>query len=264
MRNALIFSAILLAGLTAAPPQGRAMDLAALNNRNELLLFSDLAPGRARTLPLQGVEGKLLGIDLRPANGQLYGLGTGGRLYTIDTTSGAAKPGPVLSVALEAVDHLVVDFNPQADRMRVIGSTGQSLRVNVDTGQAIVDGRLAYHASDRSAGRTPLVLAGAYINSYAGAASTQLFDFDSRNGAYVVQDPPNDGILRTIAPVRLGPEGLVVGADIFTDRRDEYHGFAMVNNRLHRFEVGTGALKALGRVGDGVTHIIDLAVLDRR
>ena len=237
-----------------------ALDLIGLNNRNELMLFSDKAPGKVRSLAVSGVDGKLLGIDLRPANGQLYGLSSSGQLYTIDLKTGAAKAGAKLSVALEAIDHLVVDFNPQADRLRVIGSTGQNLRVNVDTGQAIVDGKLAYAARDGAAGKMPNVTSGAYINSFPGAKQTQLFEFDSAHAAYIVQDPPNDGQLRTIAPVKLGKAAVVAGMDIYTDAKDEYHGFATIGGMLYRFDVGTGKMTRAGAIGDGSVMLIDIAV----
>ncbi|WP_430395607.1 DUF4394 domain-containing protein [Ferrovibrio sp.] len=249
---------------TAIAQPAQALDLAGLNNRNELVLFTDKAPGKARTLPVTGVEGKLLGIDLRPATNTLYGLSSSGVLYTIDTKTGAAKAGPKLSVALDAIDALVVDFNPQADRLRVIGSTGQNLRVNVETGQTIVDGKLAYSSKDGAAGKAPMVTAGAYINSYPAAKQTQLFEFDSGLPAYIVQDPPNDGQLRTIAAVKLNKGAVISGIDIYTDAKDDYHGFAVIGAALYRFDVGTGKLGRIGTVGKGDAALIDVAVLNLR
>ncbi|WP_428246089.1 DUF4394 domain-containing protein [Ferrovibrio sp.] len=251
-----------LAAVLAAPAQ--ALDLAALNNRNELVLFTDKAPAKATTLPITGVEGKILGIDLRPANNTLYGLSSSGMLYTIDTKTGAAKAGAKLNVALDAIDALVVDFNPQADRLRVIGSTGQNLRVNVDNGQTIVDGKLAYSAKDAAAGKTPMVTAGAYINSYAGAKQTQLFEFDSGLPAYIVQDPPNDGQLRSVMALKLDKGVVISGIDIYTDAKDDYHGFAVIGASLYRFDVGTGKIRRAGTVGKGDAALIDIAVLNLR
>ncbi len=264
MRTSLLTAPLLSLGLAAGalalPSPAQALELIGLNNRNELMLFSEKAPGKVKTLPIKGVEGKLLGIDLRPANNTLYGVSSGGQLYTIDTKTGAATAGAKLSVTLEAIDHLVVDFNPQADRLRVIGSTGQNLRVNVETGQTIVDGKLAYSSKDAAAGKMPNVTAGAYINSFPGAKQTQLFEFDSANAAYIVQDPPNDGQLRTIAPVKLGKGMALAGMDIFTDSKDEYHGFATIGGMLYRFDVGTGKLSRAGAIGDGSVALIDIAV----
>lgn len=247
--------------LAAAPVS--ALDLAGLNNRNELLLFSDKAPGKAKLLPITGVNGKLLGIDVRPADGMLYGIGSDSTIYTINTNSGQATTKGKLSVPLESIDHIVVDFNPQADRLRVIGSTGQNLRANVDTGQTIVDGKLAYRAGDVNAGKPFGIYAGAYINSYPGAKQTQLFNVDSRNGAYVVQDPPNDGVLRSVGPTGLKAGMVVDSIDIYTDAKDEYFGFAVVGGSLYRLDVGTGKMSRIGAIGNGGTTIIDVAVLNK-
>ncbi len=249
--------------LLAASPAS-SLDLIALTDRNELVLFADDAPARARVVALSGVQGRLLGIDLRPANKTLYGVGADGTIYVIDPATGAARSQARISVPLEADDRAAVDFNPQADRLRVIGPKGQSLRVNVETGQAIVDGRLAYGPTDRHAGKAPGVVAAAYINSYAGAKQTQLFEFDSANGAFVVQDPPNDGILGTVAPVALPPGATMIAIDIYTDEKDGYHGYAAISGALHRFDVGSGALTAVGPIGDGKSMIVDIAAAATR
>ncbi|MFV3077233.1 DUF4394 domain-containing protein [Niveispirillum fermenti] len=259
--RAIILTALAWAGM-AVPVQ--ALEIAGLNQRNELLLFSDTSPGMVKVLPVTGVKGKLLGIDVRPANGALYGLASDNHLYAIDLATGAATAGPRLSVALTAIDHVVVDFNPQADRLRVMGSDGQNLRVNVETGAAAVDKPLAYHPKDKvNAGKKPAVYAGAYINSFAGATQTQLFDVDSAAGAWLSQDPPNDGVLRTIGPLGVPAGTIVEGVDIFTDAEDEYHGRAVAGGILYDLDVQRGAMKRMGRIGDG-SDVIDIAILDKR
>lgn len=247
----------------AAQPR-QSLDLAALNQRNELVLFSDKRPGAVRVLPVTGVAGKLLGIDVRPKTGDLYGLATDGGLYVIGLSDGVARKVATLSVPLEAVDRVVVDFNPQADRLRVIASNGQNLRVNVETGQAAVDKPLSYAPKDRNAGTAPRVTAGAYINSFAGATSTQLFDLDSGLGTYVVQDPPNDGVLRTVGPTGLKAGTVVTGFDIYTDAADEYVGRAVVGGTLYGVDVARGGFKPIGPIGGGKLDLIDLAVLTKR
>lgn len=259
-----VFAAAASLLIAANSSAAYALDLAALNNRNELLLFSDKAPAKAKTLPITGVEGKLLGIDVRPADGKLYALSSNSILYTIDTATGAASMKAKLSIAIEAVDHLVVDFNPQADRLRVMASTGQNLRVNVDTGQSIVDGRLAYRANDRNAGKPAGIYAGAYINSYRDAKQTQLFNVDSLNATYTVQEPPNDGVQRSVGPTGLKPGTLVEAIDIYTDAKDEYFGFAVVGSSLFSLDVATGKMRKRGAIGDGRTSLIDIAVLTAR
>lgn len=251
-------AAVLAAGIAWAGPAA-ALELIGLTARNELVLTTDSAPGKTRIVGITGVDTKVLGIDIRPADLALYAVTASGTIYTIDPATGAATMKSKISERLEAVDGLVVDFNPQADRLRVMASNGQNLRVNVDTGAAVVDGRLAWAAGDRNAGKATGVRAGAYINSYKGTKQTQLFDVDSLNGVYAVQDPPNDGVLKTVGPTGLEPGTVVEAIDIFTDPADEYHGFAVAGSTLYRLDVARGTLTRIGRIASGGGAVIDIA-----
>ena len=94
----------------------------------------------------------LVGIDYRPADGQLYTLGVSAagtaQLYTINPTTGAATAVGTTGSFVAANGTTVVpiagtgfgfDFNPVVDRIRVTTSTGQNFRINPITG-AFVDG----------------------------------------------------------------------------------------------------------------------------
>ncbi|WP_420403841.1 DUF4394 domain-containing protein [Nisaea sp.] len=250
--------ALAAAGLSWVQPAA-ALELIGLTARNQLVLTTDTAPDNSRIVDITGVDTKVLGIDIRPADLALYAVTASGSIYTIDPESGAATLKSKISEPLEAVDNLVVDFNPQADRLRVMASNGQNLRVNVETGAAVVDGRLAYAAGDRNAGKPAGVLAGAYINAFKGATQTQLFDVDSLHGTYVVQDPPNDGVLKTVGPTGLAPGMAVEAIDIFTDLEDEYHGFAVAGRDLYSLTVARGTLTKIGRIASGGGAVIDIA-----
>ena len=78
--------------------------------------------------------GPLAGIDVRPADGMLYGVAADGTIFTIDIKSGQATMKSKMSETLKPGTMATVDFNPVADRLRVMGSDGTSLRVNVDAG----------------------------------------------------------------------------------------------------------------------------------
>src|SRR5918999_1674002 len=73
--------------------QASAATLYGVNTANELIRFKSTAPGllelQVAITGLQPGE-SVLGIDFRPANRQLYALGSTGRLYTLDTVTGAA------------------------------------------------------------------------------------------------------------------------------------------------------------------------------
>src|SRR5256886_12445506 len=104
---------------------------------------------------------------------------------------------------------VTIDFNPVADRLRVMGSDGTSLRVNVDDGKATVDGSHKYKEGDANAGKTPKVVAGAYSNSVKGTKATTLYNIDATTGALVTQAPPNDGVLNTVGSLGMAVSGAV-------------------------------------------------------
>ena len=191
------------------PPQASDTgDVIVLTASNKLLSFDRATPATIRTTAtvtgLQAGE-NLLGIDYRPADGQLYGVGSTGRVYTLNGATGAATLKSTLAAdgadtsapftALAGTE-FGVDFNPAADRLRIVGNTGQSLRVNVDTGATTTDGSINGGAANTA------VNAAAYTNSFAGAGGTTLFVVDAVNGTLYTQNPPNNGTLAS--PVALG------------------------------------------------------------
>ena len=113
-----------------APSGLRAVGLTA---DQKLVLFRVDRPGAA--VPLGKVDGlkgdkSLVGIDFRVQNGKLYAVGDAGGIYTIGEAAPATKVSQ-LTVAL-AGHAFGVDFNPAANRLRVISDTGQNLRHNLD------------------------------------------------------------------------------------------------------------------------------------
>ncbi|GGC05352.1 DUF4394 domain-containing protein [Pseudoduganella buxea] len=194
-------------------------DVFVLTAGGKLVSFDRATPGTLRTsVAITGLQGgdSLVGIDFRPADGMLYGVGSGGRLYTIDMTTGAATLKSTLTAdtadttqpftALAGTD-FGVDFNPVADRLRIVGNTGQSLRINVDTGLVTTDGAINGGAANSA------ITASAYTNSFAGTGSTTLYGIDTVNDTLYTQNPPNNGTLAT--PVALGIDaGSANGFDI--------------------------------------------------
>jgi len=247
--------------LAATAGSAAALDLVALSDRNELIRFESSAPQKTAMVAILGTAARVLAIDVRPADQKLYGVDAAGTIYRIDPATGMSEKVSTLSEKLESAEALVADFNPQANRLRLIGPAGQSLRVNVDNGQAIVDGRLAFGAGDPNHGKRPGVTAGAYINSVPGATQTQLFEYDSANGAYVIQDPPNDGTLASIGETGLPRDAKIDAMDIHTDAgMKNYSGFALAYGRLWSFSVTNGKMTEIGPVAAGSRKLVDLAV----
>ena len=251
-----------LVGLATAPAQ--ALDLVLLTGANQIILTNDQNLNQRQTLAVSGVATPLIGIDVRPADRQLYGVSGDGNIYRIMTATGAATWVSKLSAEFDASQGAIVDFNPVADRLRLIGMGGKiNYRINVDNGQVAVDKPLNYSDKDANKGKDPMVTAGAYINSVAGAKETQLFDIDSMIGAYAIQDPPNDGILNTIGMTGMGSKW-VEAIDIFTDAQGNYTGLAVSGNVLYKLDVSKGTIASVGPIASSPMKVIDVAILPPR
>ena len=124
--------------------RGHDLQVVGLVADGTLVCFQDDRPGRADTIGrCVGLDQdtSLVGIDYRPANSVLYGLGNAGGVYTIDANTAEAKLVSRLNQPLQGKS-FGVDFNPTVDRLRIVSDTGQNLRVNVDDGTTNVDGTL--------------------------------------------------------------------------------------------------------------------------
>ena len=211
----------------------------------------------------------LVGIDYRPNNGRLYGLGydtsTGAtQLYTIvpgaSGVASVASPvgGPITldlgqATAGPSSKRIGFDFNPAADRIRVVSSNGRNYRLNPNNGALIAgpnaatggDGNLTYdgtpvaspvlaggYAGTPNPPSAPGVGAVAYTNATLGATTTTLYDYDELNqGILSVQAPPNAGTLTSpklssfyIAgspqpgPYGLAPNIVAIDIDVYYNR----------------------------------------------
>lgn len=206
------------AGALALPAASSAAELiAGVTSANRLMLVASDSPGNVRyQTPVDGLAAgeTLVGIDVRPATGRLYGLGSTGQLYIVDVaTGGASAVGSPTGLDGSSFGF---DFNPSVDRIRVTSDNDQNLRLNPDTGAlAATDTPLQYAAGDAGAGSNPSVGAAAYTPAAFGAATT-LFDIDSARDVLVTQVPPNNGTLNTVGALGIDvgePNGFDVGSD---------------------------------------------------
>lgn len=202
----------------------------------------------------------VVGIDVRPSDGKLYGVTPEGAIVTIDAKSGKWEKKSQLSEKLPAGVTISVDFNPAADRLRIIASNGMSLRVNVDDGKAVVDGSLKYAETDPNKGKTPNVMAAGYSNSFAGTKETALYDVDVASGMLLKQAPPNDGIVSGIGKLGVALDG-PVAFDIWSDGKGGNVGWLLVGGNLHTVDLATGAAKPAGAIVGLKGKVSDIAIL---
>ena len=211
------------------------------------------------TVTLDG-GASLVGMDVRPSDGKLYGVTPEGVIVTVDVKTGKWEKKSQLSEKLPAGATVSVDFNPVADRMRIITSTGMSLRVNVDDGKATVDGSLKYAESDVNKGKTPNVMAAGYTNSVAGTKETALYDIDVSTGMLLKQAPPNDGIVSGVGKLGVALDG-PIAFDIATDGKGGNVGWLLAGGNLHSVDLATGAAKSMGAIVGLKGKVSDIAIL---
>jgi len=234
-----------------------AADLWVLSGDNKLAKFSTETKKVSGTWDVKGAKTSLRGIDVRPANGQLYAVGDDNVIYTIDPATATATAGPKLSVALPGKGRAVVDFNPVADRLRLIAEDGTNLRVNVETGEVVTDKPLNYDANGEYKGKTPKVVAGAYTNSYKGTKETQLFNIDAASGQLVLQAPPNDGTL--VARGEVAKKIKDAALDVWSDGKGGNQGYLLIGSELHTLDLATGKTTSVGKISGLPKNVIDLA-----
>lgn len=236
----------------------------AVTDGAELIKFNAGQPQRvlARVAVTGGVVGDpLVGIDYRVSRGVLFALSAGGRLYTLDTTSGrlsAVGSGAPLPLTGRAMGF---DFNPVADRIRVIADNGQNLRLHPDTGAlAATDPPLAYAPGDVRAGQAPQAVAAAYTYHPSNDKLTTNYAIDRAAGTLVMQGSaegvlpvvsPNTGLLRTVGALGTGP--VDDAAFDISDVKNtplaalRQHG----RTRLYLLDLPSGRARLLGTVADG-------------
>ena len=161
-----LLAPLALAGALLTANAASAQSLLALVGDSTIAWVSPKNWKATGTVNIKGA--KLVGFDVRPADGMLYGVTADNWIVTIDPKTGAVTKKAELSTKLPAGVAVTVDFNPVVDRMRILAADGTNLRVNVDDGKVIVDGMLKFAETDMHKGEKPNIVAGAYSNSLQG------------------------------------------------------------------------------------------------
>ena len=266
MRSHFQFMSLILCACTIAV-SGVSTDaslILALTQNNQLLQFDSSTPGTTSgpvTITGIGAGFRLVGIDARPANNQIYGLAVSSnssinRLYTLDRNTGVASLANTLSAPITG-GSFGLDFNPVVDRLRVVSDSGQNYRINVVNGETFTDGNLAFAAADANANTTPGVVASAYSNSFAGATSTTLYGIDLATQSLVIQNPPNVGTLTTVGSLNT----LAFAEASFDIDGATNRGFAVLNGvEFSTINLATGLATYVGDINAN-GNIIGIATI---
>jgi hypothetical protein len=253
----VITKTVLAAAASMLALSAHAAPVVGLAGDKTLVWFDTDKPDISKTVDLAGVD-RLLGIDVRPSDGKLYGVASDGTILTIDLETGTAAAGPKLSTMLPDGVSASVDFNPAADRLRIMGSDGTNLRAHPDTGEVTTDGALNFEAGDANAEAKPEIVATAYINSYGKPEKTAMYDI-SNDGNFIQQTKPNDGTLKTIGA--LGVTGPIYAFDVQTTPDGTNTAWLAAGGSLHKVDLETGAATKIADVTGAPDHLRDIAVL---
>ncbi|HEY6134456.1 MAG TPA: DUF4394 domain-containing protein [Rubrivivax sp.] len=242
----------------------------------QLVCFGDRKPEKTWVIGtvggFTGSDARLIGIDFRPQDGALYGVGNAGGLYRVDTAGAMLTPiGQLTTVPDPAATAFGVDFNPAANALRIVSNTGQNLRqsfANLGTVNPLaataVDGTLGYTANATPGATASGVLGAAYTNNdLAAATATSLLVLDASLAQVALQSPANAGFL--VATGKLGVAPTAGGFDIYSVLRG---GVTVAQRALASIVVGgvaglydidllTGLAASRGSFG---AMVVDIAV----
>ncbi len=260
--------------ITVAPagallPSSLAYTIWAIDSGNKLLSFSASKPGKLSSSTLiTGLQpgDKLVGIDFRPATGQLYALGVNGvtgHLYTISIPTGVASSvgagfSMPQSVGASVGKDYGFDFNPTVDKIRVVTDSRDSFRLNPDTG--------AVAGADFGLTAGAVITGAAYDRNFAGAKVTTLYGIDANTdklvsiGGIDSAPSPNGGVVRPIGALGVDTSS-AVGFDITIGGDAMAFATLTVNNQVGLYSIflASGKASLIGPVASP-SPIVDISV----
>lgn len=263
----VLIAAALLA-FTAS--QLRAELLYGLQGNRTLVRFDSAAPSATSSVLVQGLQAgeAIYSIDVRPADGRLYGVGSTNRLYVIDPLTGVATQ--IGTAGAFSANGAAMDFDPQSDQLRFVTGDRQNQRINPNDGTLI--------ANDVPVTPASFLAEGAYDrNDTQSGTATTLYgiDFNSVANSYNlvrIGGPDGTPSASTGVTTVIGSLGLsgtffpIVGFDIsgltgaaFATVVEGVGNEAIESfTRLYSINLATGEATLLGTVGGPGTRLFGL------
>jgi hypothetical protein len=269
------------AALLAAGAAAQAEGVIGLTTTNALIRLDSAMPTQA-SAPVQitglAFNERIIGIDLRPSTGMLYGVSNQNRLFTLNANTGMASfvavlvadpsdaSSPFMGFKSQA---LGIDFNPVPDlgqtlpSLRITSTAGENLRVNVNAANA---GRVFTDTDlNGPGGGMPSIAGSAYINNDRNAATgTTLYNIDTAADALYVQTPPNAGTQVLVGSLGIDAIG-VTGFDVsgatgmaYAAMTDSFTG----KSGLYTIALNSGMATWVGDFGIGGNTAIAPPLLD--
>lgn len=240
--------------------------LQALTQDMDLISFQATNPSRVlSTVSVKGLRpgDSIIGIDYRVSKKTMYAVSRAGQVYTLDTKTGVLTPVGANPHIKLIGSKFGVNFNPAADKIRVVSDKGQNLRFNPDTGiLAGTDNTLRYSENDIQEADVSTVGATAYTFNAKNDQMTTNFVIDlrlgmlARQGSIEGREPvvsPNAGWLNTVAPLGTGPLERAA-FDIASTNNKAFLAAQKKNDgttRLYIVDLNQGKSQVLGTIASG-------------
>ncbi len=249
-----LLGVILASGWCAA---ASAEQIYAVTTGGQLISFDSSAPGAIMTgTAISGLQSneEIVGIDFRPATGELYAIGSFSNLYTLNPTSGAATQvgsgsfDPGLNGAWFSMD-----FNPTIDRIRNVSDANRNNVLNPNTGASAQFTDVAFASGDANEGTDPTIAHSAYTNNFDGSTATQLYGIDTGLDILVTQ-ANNAGTLGTVGSLGLNV-GSFGGFDISGASGTAFAALLPESGSvslLYEIDLATGAASPRGTIAGGL------------
>jgi hypothetical protein len=243
---------------TATPALGGLVDTVyGVTNNGFLARWQSNTPGTFDSgVFISGLQNNetIIGLDSRPATGELIGVGSSNRLYTINPVTGAATQiGSAFANAVNGTS-FGFDFNPTIDRARLVSNTDQNMVINPNDGTNTLATNLFFGAGDPNVGVNPNIVDNAYTNSvFGGSATSQQYAIDS--GVDVLTTLANNaGTLGTVGSLGVNVDA-VGGFDISGATGVAYAALLANGGSASGFytiDLSTGAASLVGQLDGGV------------
>lgn len=230
-----------------------------LTTQNSITVFDSAAPRDSidgGTVKGLATNERLVAIDYRAANGQVYVLGDMDNVYTLNTTTFDATAVGTFSPDLTGTS-FAFDFNPAfmgGEFARIISDTDDNRVISGDDGQYLAPVEktdVFYNAGDANAGTNPNIAGIAYTNSFGVPTSTQQYGIDATLGVLVTV-ANNAGTLDTVGS--LGVRGLTneLGLDISGASGTAYATLQNgPNSKLYTIDLNTGVATEVDTITSG-------------
>ena len=247
--------------LTAA---ASAEGLVGLTTTNRLVTFDSATPGTVvAPIAITGLQANetILGIDFRPANHVLYGLGSTSRLYSLDPTTGAATQIGSAGAFTLSGTAFGFDFNLRSTGS---GSSATTARTSVSTRMTARSRRSTRPSPMPPATSTRAPRRGSLAQptrTTSPVTTTTLFAIDANLDILATQNPPNAGTLNTVGALGFNTSDLV-GFDISPLTSLSFASLTAPtggSSQLFTINLGNGTATLLGTIGLNVT-LADISV----